>query len=126
MVDFMENAQPDIVFTQWPIDTHKDHQVASLLTIQANVRVKKKFQLYFYEVCAGEQTMTFRPTDYVDITGMQEVKRKALYCHVSQDPPGIYGCGHEIMEKFRGVEMGVKGAEAFVKFIGGQVGSNLI
>ncbi len=126
MVDFMEGAQPDMVFTQWPIDLHKDHQVASLLTIQANVWVKKKFQLYFYEVCAGEQTMTFRPTDYVDITGMQEVKRKALYCHVSQDPPGIYACGHEIMEKFRGAEMGVKGAEAFVKFTGGQVGSTLI
>jgi LmbE family N-acetylglucosaminyl deacetylase len=77
-------------------------------------------------VCAGEQTMTFRPTDYVDITVMQEVKRKALYCHVSQDPPGIYACGHEIMEKFRGAEAGVKAAEAFVKFTGGNAASSLI
>lgn len=118
MTDLMEREQPDIVFTQWPIDTHMDHQVASLLTMQSRLRVKNKFQLYFYEVCAGEQTMTFHPTDYVDITGTQETKRKALYCHVSQNPPGIYACGHEMMEDFRGREAGVKAAEAFVKFTG--------
>jgi len=118
MTDLMEREQPDIVFTQWPIDTHMDHQVASLLTMQSRLRVKNKFQLYFYEVCAGEQTMTFHPTDYVDITSTQETKRKALYCHVSQNPPGIYACGHEVMEDFRGREAGVKAAEAFVKFTG--------
>ena len=126
IVDFMQQENPDIVFTQWPIDTHKDHQVASLLTVQASLRVKKKFQLYFYEVCAGEQTMTFHPTDYVDITSTQEIKRKALYCHVSQDPPSIYACGHEIMEKFRGAEAGVKTAEAFTKFTGNNSKPTLI
>jgi LmbE family N-acetylglucosaminyl deacetylase len=126
MTDLLQTEQPDLVFTQWPIDTHKDHQVASLLTIQASLSVKKKFQLYFYEVCAGEQTMTFHPTDYVDITATKETKRKALYCHVSQDPPSIYACGHEIMEKFRGVEAGVKAAEGFVKFNGGGSASHLI
>jgi LmbE family N-acetylglucosaminyl deacetylase len=122
----MENEKPDIVFTQWPIDTHKDHQVASLLTIQARLTVKKKFQLYFYEVCAGEQTMSFHPTEYVDITSAQEIKRKALYCHVSQDPPGIYECGHEIMENFRGREAGFKAAEAFVKFNGSSAASSIM
>jgi LmbE family N-acetylglucosaminyl deacetylase len=126
MTEFMEREQPDLVFTQWPIDTHKDHQVASLLTIQARLRVTKKFQLYFYEVCAGEQTMSFHPTDYVDITKEQEIKRKALYCHVSQDPPGIYACGHEIMESFRGRESGLQVAEAFAKFTGAASDNSLI
>ncbi len=101
MTDILEKENPDLVFIQWPIDSHKDHQAASFLTMQAWLRAKKSFRLYFYEVCAGEQTMTFHPTDYVDITKEQETKRKALYCHVSQDPPGIYACGHELMEKFR-------------------------
>lgn len=118
VTELLDKAKPDLVFTQWPVDTHKDHQVASLLTMQACQRIKKKVQLYFYEVCAGEQTMTFRPTDYVDITEVQELKRKALYCHVSQDPPGIYACGHEIMEKFRGREAGYEAAEAFIRFSG--------
>jgi LmbE family N-acetylglucosaminyl deacetylase len=125
MIDFMQNEQPDLVFAHWPIDSHPDHQVAGLLTMQA-LKAKKKFQLYFYEVCAGAQTVTFHPTDYVDITSTQEIKRKALYCHVSQDPPGIYACGHEIMEKFRGTEAGVKAAEGFAKFNGFDAVSNLI
>ncbi|HVW16417.1 MAG TPA: PIG-L deacetylase family protein [Mucilaginibacter sp.] len=117
------NEKPDLVFTHWPVDSHKDHQSASLLMIQTWVRSSKKFPLYFFEVCTGEQTMGFRPTDYVDITETQEQKRKSVYCHVSQDPPGIYGCGHAAMEDFRGRELGVKAAEAFVYMTGKEMGS---
>ncbi len=109
---------PDLVFTHWPVDSHKDHQIASLLVIQSWLRVQQKFPLYFFEVCAGEQTMGFHPTDIVDISGTQEQKRKAVYCHTSQDPPGIYSCGHASMEDFRGRELGVKAGEGFVKMIG--------
>jgi LmbE family N-acetylglucosaminyl deacetylase len=120
--DLFENENPDLVFTHWPIDSHKDHQCASLLTIQTWVRANNKFPLYFFEVCAGEQTMGFRPTDYVDISDTQEQKRKSVYCHTSQDPPGIYGCGHAAMEDFRGRELGVKAAEGFVMMTGKGMG----
>jgi LmbE family N-acetylglucosaminyl deacetylase len=110
--------KPDILFTHWPLDSHKDHQVASLLGIQCWLRSGKKFALYFFEVCIGEQTFVFHPTDYVDITATQDQKKQAVYCHVSQDPPGIYQCGHAAMEDFRGREMGVKAAEAFIKMNG--------
>lgn len=119
----LADEKPDLVFTHWPIDTHKDHQIASLLMIQTWVRSSKKFPLYFFEVCTGEQTQIFRPTDYVDISDTQEQKRKSVYCHVSQDPPGIYGCGHAAMEDFRGRELGVKAAEAFVYMTGKEMGS---
>ena len=114
---------PDLVFTHWPLDSHKDHQCASLLTIQTWARAATKFSLYFFEVCAGGQTMGFHPTDFVDITDTQEQKRKAVYCHTSQDPPGIYACGHAAMEDFRGRELGVKAAEAFVKMTGKGAGA---
>ena len=116
------DEKPDLVFTHWPVDSHKDHQIASLLMIQTWVRSGKKFPLYFFEVCTGEQTMIFRPTDYVDITDSQEQKRQAVYCHKSQDPPGIYACGHTAMEDFRGRELGVKAAEAFVYMTGKGMG----
>ncbi len=122
MQEFISAENPDIVFTHWPLDSHKDHQVASLLTVQAWMRTTNKWPLYFFEVCAGEQTSTFHPTDYVDITSTQEQKRKALYCHTSQDPPGIYACGHAAMEDFRGRELGVKAAEAFVRMNGKTMG----
>src|SRR5689334_16013687 len=54
------DEKPDLVFTHWPVDSHKDHQIASLLMIQTWVRSGKKFPLYFFEVCTGEQTMIFR------------------------------------------------------------------
>lgn len=114
----LKDEKPDIVFTHWPADTHKDHQVASLLTIQCWVRADIKFDLYFFEVCTGEQTLIFKPTDYIDISSVQELKRKAVYCHISQDPPGIYQCGHAAMEEFRGRELGTKAAEAFIKMTG--------
>ena len=118
MADFeklLYAEKPDIVFTHWPVDSHKDHQLASVLTIQSWLETKEPFALYFYEVCIGEQSFLFHPTNYVDITETQEQKRKALYCHVSQDPPGIYACGHAAMEEFRGRELGVHAAEGFIK-----------
>jgi LmbE family N-acetylglucosaminyl deacetylase len=116
--NLLAEEAPDLVFTHWPIDSHKDHQAGSLLTIQAWVRASRKFPLYFFEVCAGEQTMTFHPTDYVDITDTREQKRLAVYCHQSQDPPGIYNCGHTLMEEFRGAASGFKAAEGFVRMVG--------
>jgi len=122
----LEEESPDIVFTHWPVDSHKDHQIASLLTIQSWVRTKNKFPLYFFEVCNGEQTMVFKPSEYVDITAFQGQKRKAVFCHISQDPPGIYECGHAIMEEFRGRELGVKAAEGFVRMTGQGNGERII
>ena len=116
--DLIAAEKPNIVFTHWPIDSHKDHQAASLLTIQAWNRSGKTFDLYFFEVCAGSQTMVFKPTEYVDITSTQEQKRKAVFCHTSQNPAGIYDaedCNHTSMEKFRGIEANVKAAEAFIR-----------
>lgn len=118
VMKLIEAEKPDIVFTHWPVDSHKDHQAASMLTIQSWVRGGKKFDLYFFEVCLGDQTHIFHPTDYVDITSTQELKRKAVYCHQSQNPAGIYeadDCNHGMMEKFRGMEIGVAAAEGFVK-----------
>jgi N-acetylglucosamine malate deacetylase 1 len=123
MQQLIAAEKPDIVLTHWPIDAHKDHQAASLLTIQAWMRSKEKFELYFFEVCTGQQTLVFRPTDYVDITEVQEQKRKAVFCHTSQDPDSIYSCGHASMEDFRGREMGVKAAEAFVHMTGKKSGN---
>jgi LmbE family N-acetylglucosaminyl deacetylase len=114
----VEAEQPDLVFTHWPVDSHKDHQAASLMTIQAWMMGNKKFDLYFFEVCLGDQTHIFHPTDYVDITDTREQKKKAVYCHTSQNPTAIYeadDCNHKMMESFRGMEINVPAAEGFVK-----------
>lgn len=118
MQQLLALEKPTVVFTHWPLDEHKDHQVASLLAIQSWLRSSQKFLLYFFEVCTGEQSLIFHPTDYVDISATQEQKKKAVYCHISQDPPGIYSCGHAAMEEFRGRELGVKAGEGFIRMNG--------
>ena len=60
--------EPDVLFTQWPIDTHMDHQAASTLAYRAWLAARRPFDLYYYEVDFGSQTMSFHPTDFVDIT----------------------------------------------------------
>ena len=54
------------------------------------------------------------PTAYVDITPTRDKKKAALFAHKSQDGEGIYRKHHEVMENFRGRELGVAAAEAFV------------
>ena len=63
-------VKPDIILAHWPIDTHMDHQVASLLAIRAWMAVRSA-GLFFYEVNAGEQTEGFKPDTYVDITAVR-------------------------------------------------------
>jgi LmbE family N-acetylglucosaminyl deacetylase len=115
LFQFIEKENPSLVFTHWPVDSHRDHQAASLLTIQAWYKAQRKYPLYFFEVLYGNQTTVFNPTDYVDISSTQEQKRKALFAHTSQDPAGIYSAGHEDMEKFRAFAIGSKAAEAFIR-----------
>jgi len=107
---------PDLVFTQWPMDSHPDHQVTGMLALTAWMRVARQFQLYFYEVNTGSETMAFTPTDYVDITDVRDLKIAAMYAHKSQDPDGTYKSYFKPLEEFRGLESGVKAAEAFIHF----------
>jgi LmbE family N-acetylglucosaminyl deacetylase len=114
MAALLDAEAPDVVFTHWPIDTHMDHEVASLLTIRVYVARQRRFPLYFFEVNAGSQTMGFEPTQYVDITAVREKKKAALFAHKSQHGEDIYRRHHEVMENFRGREAHVAAAEAFV------------
>lgn len=113
-LDRLLTAQrPDLVFTHWPVDTHRDHCAASLLTFQSWRRGGKKFPLLYFEVMSGEQTQEFQPGFYVDVTSTWQKKKEACYSHRSQGPDEFYAY-HEAMERFRGMERQVKRAEAFV------------
>jgi LmbE family N-acetylglucosaminyl deacetylase len=105
---------PDVVFTQWPIDGNLDHQAASILTFRAWLAARGRFELYYYEVALGMQTMGFHPTDYVNIFAVREKKKAALFAHKSQNGERIYRASHQGLENHRGCESGCKAAEGFV------------
>jgi LmbE family N-acetylglucosaminyl deacetylase len=102
---------PDVVFTQWPIDHHRDHRAVSVLTLDAWFRSNNKFAMYYYEV--AEDTVMFSPTEYVDISSVESQRRAACYAHVSQRPDKWYPKQVEIT-KSHGSKSGFAQAEAFL------------
>jgi LmbE family N-acetylglucosaminyl deacetylase len=104
--------KPDVVFTQWPIDSHRDHRAISLLTLDAWLKGGKSFALYYYEV--AEDTEMFAPTEYVDISSVESRRRAACYAHVSQQADKWYPKQVEIT-RFRGASSGFAQAEAFAR-----------
>ena len=114
MMNLIAAEKPDIVFTHWPIDSHPDHRVCSILVYNAWRRLDYSFELYYFEVMSGTQTTYFHPTDYVNISAVAEQKRQACLCHKSQDMGPLYDNWHIPMEKFRGIEFRCDRAEAFI------------
>ena len=112
--DIIEQENPDIVFTHWPVDLHRDHGVCASLVIEAWKKLKYPFELYFFEPETGGQAQLFYPTDYVDISDIADKKREACDCHVSQGIASVYSRWHDAMERFRGGEFHCKRAEGFV------------
>ena len=119
MTKLLGEQKPDVVFAHWPVDTHLDHQVASVLATRACMALRTP-NVYYFEVNPGSQTSAFQPTTYVDITPVLEKKRAALLAHVSQDGGGIWRAHHEAAAQWRGRELGVVAAEAFVRLRQGE------
>jgi len=112
--DLIEAERPDVLFTHWPIDGHRDHRAISMLAYDAWLATGKKFAFYYYEVSDGEDTLMFPPTDFVDITAAEPRKRLACYAHASQEPDKFYALQSQVT-RFRGVESGYLQAEAYVR-----------
>jgi LmbE family N-acetylglucosaminyl deacetylase len=114
MKALIEAEQPDMVITHWPIDSHRDHRVCSILVYDAWRRTGYGFDLYYGEVMTGLQTQNFSPSLWVDITDYHDQKQKAYYCHISQGMEEIQAW-HDSMEVLRGMECHAKYGEAFIK-----------
>jgi len=124
MTKLLAGERPDVLLTHWPVDTHMDHQVASLLATRAWMSLRTP-RLYYFEVNSGSQTEGFAPNAYVDVTPVLEKKKAALFAHVSQDGRAVWREHHEIMAQWRGREIGVSAAEAFFHVSRGPGGNDL-
>ena len=109
----LASLKPDIVFTHWPLDTHRDHRNAAQLTYEVWEMLGESFALVYYEVMTGVQTHHFEPNCFVDISSTSELKRSAVYAHVCQNPDRFYPY-HVKMERERASEARLERAEAFV------------
>ena len=77
MKALIEAERPDLVLTHWPIDSHRDHRICSILVYDAWRQTGYSFDLYYGEVMTGMQTQTFAPNHWVNITEQHDQKVKA-------------------------------------------------
>jgi LmbE family N-acetylglucosaminyl deacetylase len=122
-------ADPDVVFCHSRNDYNPDHSISGYIGDECihmssipNIKTaapptKKKIpQVYFMDTPAG---LNFEPEIYVDISGVFDTKVEMVGKHVSQNPwmKDLFGYEMsaflEIPAKFRGLQAGVRMAEAF-------------
>ncbi len=138
-IDLVRYCQADIILTHNPQDYLPDHELTSKIINDIAVMIpidhiktpnkpnKKIPQIYYFEPALG---IGFIPTEYVDITPFFDIKMKMLACHESQiqwlkdnlqdhDSQGEAGLFRDpsITAQYRGMQCGVKYAEAFVRAI---------
>jgi len=110
--DVVKYRSIDMVFVNFPDDTHQDHRITANCVISATRYVKN---LLFFEV---PSTQNFSPEIFVDVGEMMDIKREALLAHESQvdkvniSDLSILDCA-VANAVFRGVQSRVKYAEAF-------------
>ena len=119
-----DEFQPDVLYSCYWGDNNQDHrgvfEASRILARPANSNPVKKFLLY--EVPSStEQTpqsrFSYAPNLYVDICSNLELKLKAFACYEKESrefphprsPEGI-----SLLAKYRGVQSGLKSAEAFM------------
>jgi LmbE family N-acetylglucosaminyl deacetylase/dienelactone hydrolase len=120
---WLADLKPDVVVTHWPLDTHPNHQAVSSLVWRCYQR-QGGWNLYFFEVMTGQQTVAFEPGLYLDIAQVRDTKRRSLGEHKSQGPEEIWET-HEKMHRTRGAECGVEFAEAY-SLVEAKPGSRLL
>lgn len=106
--------KPDVLFAQWPIDSHRDHRAISQLVLDAWLKSGRKAAFFYYEV-AGD-TLMFSPNQFVDISdpGIESIRREACFAHVSQSPEKWYP-EQVAITRWRGSQSGHEQAEGFLR-----------
>ena len=133
-INMVRHCKPDVIFTHNPHDYNPDHMLVSKIIddIQVMLPIAKIEteeepwpilpEVYYFEPV---KSLGFNPTDYVDISDHFETKKKMFLCHESQRQwmsDNYQGFSDEdyfesvlVTAAFRGMQCGVKYAEAFVR-----------
>jgi LmbE family N-acetylglucosaminyl deacetylase len=128
VIETMRRVRPDVVLVHDPADYILEHRLTAQLVDGAAIEAgqpelktdsppcSELATVYYMETISG---LGFTPSEYVDISDVFEVKRRLLACHESQISPYE---GHpvvdmmewiEVAARFRGIQAGVRYAEAF-------------
>jgi LmbE family N-acetylglucosaminyl deacetylase len=128
MVELLRQVRPDLVITHHPDDYMGDHRQVSALVLDTTMTASLSLletespalneipPVYLMDTLAG---INFAPQEYVDITDTIELKLEMLAAHKSQcdflSEDGAVSIVDDVraVARFRGVQAGVRYAEAF-------------
>ncbi len=128
VIDVIRHVSPDIIITHSPQDYMKDHVETSKMVFDAsfsssiphmfteNPAYPKVVPLYYMDTLAG---IDFLPEEYVDISGVIDIKLRANSCHKSQVKWLLEHDSIDFLDfirtvsKFRGLQCGADYAEGF-------------
>jgi len=129
--DVIRKAKPDVIITHGPTDYLFEHIKVGQITVAAsyaagcpNIKTENDFHdnippVFFMDTVGG---IDFKPTHYVDITDVMDIKRLALSKHQSQLKWMKERWDTDLQElmesvgRSRGIQSGVKYAEAFTQY----------
>ncbi len=117
----ISNFKPNIIFTHSNRDLNIDHGIVhkAVMTASRPKMLNTVKQIYSFEVPCSSNWIyedKFNPNVYVDISDSIKVKQKAFQCYKNETRPFPFPrskIGIDTLAKFRGMQSGLKYAEAF-------------
>ncbi|MTI80468.1 MAG: PIG-L family deacetylase [Firmicutes bacterium] len=125
LLEVIDKVKPEVVFLPHRGDIHLDHKIvfdASMVALRP-IREVKVNEIYCYETLSETEwdapnvTNAFIPNTWVDISNFIDIKKEAMSIFESQvhsfpHPRSIRSL--EALSEYRGSNMGIKNAEAFI------------
>ena len=117
----ISNFKPNIIFTHSNRDLNIDHGIVhkAVMTASRPKMLNTIKQIYSFEVPCSSNWIyedKFNPNVYVDISDSIKIKQKAFQCYKNETRPFPFPrskIGIDTLAKFRGMQSGLKYAEAF-------------
>lgn len=120
---YIEQLQPEVIYTHFENDLNIDHRITfqAVLTACRPCNGCNPLEIYMFETLSSTEwqagkNSSFRPNHYVNIEKELTRKIKALKKYkgeIRQYPHSRSAEGIKILSQFRGLECGLKFAEAF-------------
>lgn len=127
-IELIRKVEPDVILTHDPEDYHPEHQVTTALVHESSMLArqyvvetespptKAHSEIICMDTVAG---ISFRPEQFVDISDVIETKRSMMLAYESEisfwkDHPVLpWMDWMEVAGRYRGIQAGVRYAEAF-------------
>ena len=115
----IEQVRPDIIYTHFNHDLNEEHNLVSMATLVGS-RIPNKATIYMYETPSTRYSLIpFKPNYYVSLSWEHFCKKcDAFQCYkseVKKEPHPRSLTGIENLAVYRGYEVGVNVAEAFIQ-----------